>query len=169
MADNGRRQFVELFEAHRRIVFKVAATYARAVDERADLIQEIGAQAWRAFPAYDHERPFATWLYRVALNVAISQQRSCRRREARSEPFDEATHALADSQGAHEPDGRVRALQRFMQALDPLNRALLVLLLEERSYREIGEVLGLSETNVGTRIARLKQRIRNDESFTAQD
>jgi len=162
-AANRSQQFKELLERHRGIVLKVANTYCRDPHDRGDLAQEIAAQAWRSFVRYDAERSFPTWLYRVALNVAISFRRSSGRDEQHTVAFEEALHDLAvNSDGAG--DERVRALYRCIDALDPLNRALLLLYLEERSYREIADILGLSETNVATKLGRLKQRIRNDMS-----
>jgi RNA polymerase sigma-70 factor (ECF subfamily) len=160
-----QERFRELLEQHRRIVFKVAHSYARDPADRADLVQEISAQLWRAFPHYDKARSFPTWMYRISLNVAISQLRGITLRGASFLPLDESAHEAALVGGIEEPDDRVRALHGFMQRLDALNRALLLLVLEERSYREMAEILGLSETNVATRISRLKQRIRDDSSF----
>lgn len=160
-----RERFGELLEQHRKIVFKVANSYARLADDRADLAQEISAQLWRAFPGYDESRSFSTWMYRIALNVAISHLRDAQRREIHTLPLDESAHAAAMVGAIAEPDERVRALEAYMQRIDPLNRALLLLVLEERSYREIAQILGLSETNVATRISRLRQGIRNDTSF----
>ena len=163
--DSKRERFGELLEQHRKIVFKVANSYARTADDRADLAQEISAQLWRAFPGYDESRSFSTWMYRIALNVAISHLRSVERRDTHTLPLEESVHESALVGSIAEPDERVRALQAFMIQLDLLNRALLLLVLEERSYRDIAEILGLSETNVATRISRLKHRIRNDTSF----
>jgi RNA polymerase sigma-70 factor (ECF subfamily) len=157
----GATSFQELLDRHRKIVFKVANTYARNAEDRADLAQEIAAQAWRAFPGYDAQRLFSTWLYRIALNVAISFVRGAACRDRHSVALDESLHDVA---GDSEPesDERVRALYRFIGQLDALSRALLLLYLEERSYREIADILGISETNVATKISRLKQRIRAD-------
>ena len=160
-----RDRFSELLEQHRKIVFKVANSYARLADDRADLAQEIRAQLWRAFPRYDESRSFSTWMYRIALNIAISHLRDAERRDTHTLPLDESAHENTLVGSIAEPDERVRALEKFMAQLDALNRALMLLVLEERSYREIAEILGLSETNVATRISRLKQRIRNDTSF----
>jgi RNA polymerase sigma-70 factor (ECF subfamily) len=155
-----RLRFAGLLERHRGIVFKVAGTYCRHPDDRADLAQEIATQAWRAFAAYDPTRPFATWLYRIALNVSISFARGHALRQARFEPLDDAyDSAAATANNAFEDGERLRLLERFMASLDPLNRALLLLYLDERGYREIGEILGISETNVATKIGRLKQRL----------
>ncbi len=163
--DSRRERFGDLLEQHRKIVFKVANSYARLAEDRADLAQEISVQLWRAFSAYDESRTFSTWMYRIALNVAISHLRNAEHRDKHTLPLDDSEHEAAVVTGIVEPEHRVRALLVFMDLLDPLNRALLLLVLEERSYREIAEILGLSETNVATRISRLKQRIRNDTSF----
>ena len=66
------QEFSRLFDSHQRLVFKVASTYTRVPSDIEDLAQEIAAQCWRAFPSYDPQRRFSTWLYRIALNVAIS-------------------------------------------------------------------------------------------------
>lgn len=158
---DARARFVELIERHRGIVFKVAGSYAWQADDRDDLAQEITAQLWRAFPGFDGQRPFATWMYRIALNVAISHARGRGHRDRHHVPFDDALHDVADGHAADpESEARLRALRRFIAALAPLERALLLLYLDECSYREIADVLGLSETNVATKISRLKQRIR---------
>lgn len=154
--------FEGLLERHRKIVFKVANTYCRNAEDRRDLGQEIAVQLWRAFPAYDEARPFPTWMYRVALNVAISFARRAGYRDAHSAPLDEHVAEPVDTRATiDEPDPRVEALREFIETLDPLNRALMLLYLEDHSYLEIAEVLGLSQTNVATKISRLKQRIRD--------
>ena len=155
------RTFEALLEQHRGIVLKVAASYARNLHDRADLAQEIAAQLWRAWPGYDPEQRFSTWMYRIALNVAISGVRRATLRHRHAVPFDETLHELADPapQDPH-AEAQVRALHRFIHAQPPLDRALLLLYLDERSHRDIAEVLGMSQTNVATRISRLRQRIR---------
>lgn len=156
--------FRELLERHRGIVFKVASSYANNAADREDLAQEIAAQVWRAFPRYDGEHEFSTWMYRIALNVAISHLRERSRYERHHEALDLASHDVASTDAAPDADAAVRELQRCIARLDPLNRALLILYLDERSQREIAEILGISETNVATKIGRLKQRLRNDMS-----
>jgi RNA polymerase sigma-70 factor (ECF subfamily) len=158
------QQFQELLERHRGILFKVANTYCRDPHDRADLAQEIATQAWRSFASYDSTRVFSTWMYRVALNVAISFRRNSGQHEQHTVAFDADLHDHAAENTDVENDDRVRALYRCIDALDPLNRALLILYLDERSQREIAEILGISETNVATKIGRLKERLRNDMS-----
>lgn len=162
---NPSDRFEDLLERHRKIVFKVSNSYAWHPEDRAELAQDIVMQLWRAFPGYDPQRRFSTWLYRIALNVAISHVRSRNHHDRHVIPLDETLHDVADERSTDiESDDQVRALQRVIAQLDVLSRALLLLYLDEHSYREIGDVLGLSETNVATKISRLKQRIRNDLS-----
>lgn len=159
--DTPQARFASLLETHRGIVFKVANTYCRHDEDRRDLAQDIAAQLWRAYPAYDPARSFSTWMYRIALNVAISHARNAGLRERHAVPMDDS-HDLpvADLSIQHETDTQVRALHAVIEALNPLDRALLLLYLEQRPQREISEVLGISETNVATKLGRLKQRIR---------
>jgi RNA polymerase sigma-70 factor (ECF subfamily) len=170
MADQQRqRRFEALLRDHQRIVFKIAAAYANSAPDRDDLAQEIAAQLWRSFGRFDEWRAkFSTWMYRVALNVAISHVRDGRRSGAEdSRPLDGVhleTIAGADP-GPHETavrDQQMVVLREFISGLDPLNRALVLLYLEDRSYAEIAEVLGISETNVATKLNRLKQKLRSE-------
>jgi RNA polymerase sigma-70 factor (ECF subfamily) len=155
-----RRAFETLLQAHRKVVFKVAAVYARGVDDRRDLEQEIALQLWRSFRSYDTTRPFATWMYRVALNVGLSH---ARRERERPRPLDASLiETLEGGTAIEEPDERLLALGRAIDALEPLDRALILLYLDDLAYADIALVLGMSESNVGTRIARLKQRWRRD-------
>lgn len=160
---SAREAFSDLLERHRAIVFKVANTYCRHPDDRADLVQDIAAQLWRAWPGYDPARSFTTWMYRVALNVGIDFVRSHVREQRHAVPLDEDLHDLADGQATdHESAQLLRLLQGFVDRQPPLDRALLLLYLDERPQREIAEILGISETNVSTKIGRLKQRIRDE-------
>lgn len=162
MPDRDIADFEALLEQHRGIVLKVAATYARDHHERADLAQEIAAQLWRAWPGYDPGRRFSTWMYRIALNVGISHLRITSRRERALTPLEDAAHDLADPAGdGHETGQQVQMLLTVIATFEPLDRALLLLYLEERSTREMAEVLGIGESNVTTRISRLKRRIRD--------
>jgi RNA polymerase sigma-70 factor (ECF subfamily) len=166
-ADSPQGRFEALLQRHQKIVFKVANTYCRNAEDRRDLVQEISVQLWRAFPRYDPARPFSTWAYRIALNVAISfVRRAGRRRPTQPLPPDECLPGPGDAR-ARDSDDRVAELHRVLDQLGDLDRALMLLYLEEHSYREIAEVLGISEANVATKINRLKQRIR--KGFTQAD
>jgi RNA polymerase sigma-70 factor (ECF subfamily) len=161
MSNEARDSFGDLLQQHRGIVFKIANSYATHPEDRADLAQEIAAQLWRAWPGYDERRPVTTWMYRIALNVAISQLRGRSLRDRHHVPFDEGLHDI-DAGHAGEPGHDLRMLQGVIARLPPMDRALMLLYLEERSQREIAEILGITESNVATKISRLKQRIRTE-------
>jgi RNA polymerase sigma-70 factor (ECF subfamily) len=158
--ERNEADFLRRIERHAGIIRKVALSYARSAADRRDLEQEILAQLWKSFPGYDGQRPFPTWMYRVALNVAISIARGRRWRDPEPAPLDDATaDILADADAADREHG-VRELMTFIAGLDELDRALILLYLDERSYREIADILGISETNVATKINRVKQTLR---------
>lgn len=162
--DAARADFESLLTAHRGIVLKVAGTFCRDTEDRRDLAQEICTEVWRAYPSFDERRRFSTWMYRIALNVAISHRRRLvnrQRHTAEAEGLD--LDALPD-RAAHAPDERVQELHRVIGRLDDLHRALVLLYLEGYAYQEIADVLGISETNVATRLNRLKARLRNELS-----
>ncbi|WP_414655834.1 RNA polymerase sigma factor [Frateuria sp.] len=164
---HSRHLFESLLREHRGIVFKVASIYARGGEDRNDLAQEIATQLWRSFGAYDAARAkFSTWMYRVALNVAISYARRSAG-NPQLEPFDACHLELPGEADVAQPDERLAALYAFIGQLDALNRALILLYLEERSYAEIAEVLGISETNVATKIGRIKQKLRGQMTAAA--
>jgi RNA polymerase sigma-70 factor (ECF subfamily) len=152
-------EFSALLESNRRLIFKVAATYGRGRHDVEDLAQEIAAQSWRAFSNYDSARSFSTWLYRIALNVAISWLRAEAPRRQRSVPFDAEIHDAAVNTVDDTDDGS-RILRGFIDSQGPFDRALLLLYLEERPNNEIAEILGITPTNVTTKISRLKERLR---------
>jgi RNA polymerase sigma factor (sigma-70 family) len=157
-----RHRFQTLLREHEGIVFKVAGLYAHHAEDRRDLAQEIGLQAWRSFARFDPlQAKFSTWLYRVALNVAISHLRKANGAwSGRLEPLEPHHLETIGSDFAPEPDERLITLYAFIGQLDALNRALILLYLEDKSYSEIAEILGITETNVATKIGRIKQTLR---------
>ena len=163
MADKRQKEFEALLQAHRAIVYKTVHTYCWRAEDRDDLAQEIAAQLWKAWPKYDDSRLFTTWMYRIALNVAISFVRREVRHRRVFTPLEEALHeTVPQPPGDSDPADRMMRLQRFIAREPPLERALLLLYLEDTSQKEIAEILGITPTNVSTKINRLKQRIRTE-------
>lgn len=160
MEERRQKEFEDLLQSHQGIVFKVANTYCWHPDDRADLVQEIVAQLWRAWPRYDPTRTFSTWMYRIALNVAISFVRKEVRHRKVSVPFDETLHDVGTVGDTNIELDRSRRLHGFIERQAPLDRALLLLYLEDKSQREISDILGITPTNVSTKVSRLKQKIR---------
>lgn len=157
---DSRQRFSALLEQHRGIVLKVARGYCHDAEERLDLVQDISIQAWAAFESFDPARArFSTWLYRVALNVAISQLRRHQVRQRHHAPLDE--DALpAGSDASAEQRHALRQLEAAIRQLPPLDRALMLLHLDDHDHRQIAEILGISSANVSTRLHRLRQALR---------
>jgi RNA polymerase sigma-70 factor (ECF subfamily) len=153
-------RFQNLLHEHRKILYKVCSLYCRNRDDREDLAQDITIQLWRSLGSFDERCRFSTWMYRVAINVAISfyRRESARTRHVLSD--DEQLLDVVDEKAGDSPE--MRDLYRLIEGLDPLNKALVLLYLEGNSYLEIAEVLGISETNVATKIGRLKQTMRQE-------
>jgi RNA polymerase sigma factor (sigma-70 family) len=153
-------RFLALLEEHRKILFKVANLYCRNSADLADVVQEMVLQAWRSFGQYDESRRFSTWLYRVALNVAISFYRGETRRSRTMVPADESILEIAAGVSeSSEVEDHLRLLRVLIEQLNALDRAIVLLYLEGNPYDIIADVLGISESNVGTRINRIKQRL----------
>ena len=153
--DQSQESFETLIDQHRKILYKVSSLYCRNPHDREDLAQQIVVQLWQAFPSFDGRRAFSTWMYRVALNVAISWYR--REKTRARYVLTGGEHILNIAADADTPSDDVRLLYQFIESLDELNKALILLYLDGYSNREIGEVLGISETNVTTKISRLKK------------
>lgn len=159
MKPSTQEQFEVLLEQHRGILYKIARLYGRSREDQQDLAQEIAVQLWRSFETFDPGRAkFSTWMYRVALNVAVSYQR--RERIRAHEPLDEL---LPAAPAAFPPD-EVRMLYDWIGRLEPVNRALMLLHLEGFHYEQIAATLGISPTNTATRLSRLKEAMRKDLS-----
>lgn len=122
-------------------------------------MQEIVGQLWMSFSKYDRSRKFSTWMYRVALNVAIDYQRRLKRWGRESGQLDEGGIPVESSEDAEKLQ-QLNDLRELLEQQTDADRALLLLYLEGHSHREIGEVLGMSESNVGTRLNRLKKSLR---------
>ena len=157
-------QFLALLDEHRKILYKVASAYCRNPEDRRDLTQEIVVQLWRSFGRFDERARFSTWMYRIAMNVAISFSRAESRRARRTELVEEPVLEIlaVDRASSEETSDDIRQLHRFIGELDELNRALVILYLDGNTHDTIAEILGISTTNVGTRIGRIKQRLRKD-------
>lgn len=153
-----QEDFERLLEQHGGILHKVANTYCRNLADRQDLVQEITVQLWRSFPRFDGRCRFSTWATRIALNVAISHVRQESVRTRHTVPAEDHHFEIPDAAGP--PPDELQFLHRFISRLDGLDKALTLLYLDGNSHQEIAEVLGITPTNVATKIGRLKERLR---------
>ena len=160
----GKESFLRLVEDNKGIIIKVCLSYCRDKGDREDLAQEIIYQLWKSMHRFNGQYKFSTWMYRVALNTAISFYRK-EKRSAPVVPFTGVDMDIEDTSGdGSEADTRLRLLQQFISRMKDLDRALILLYLEEKSYAEIAEIIGISETNVATRLSRIKDKLKSDFS-----
>ncbi|MES2827313.1 MAG: sigma-70 family RNA polymerase sigma factor [Bacteroidota bacterium] len=154
------KEFIEVIERHKGLIYKVANSFKTDEDDKKDLIQEIIYQLWRSYDSFDQRSQLSTWMYRVALNVAISSYRKDKRETAQRVPFSADLLEFKSSEATGETEQNLLLLQGFINELKEIDRALMLLYLEEKTGKEIGEILGLSETNVRTRINRVKEQLK---------
>jgi RNA polymerase sigma factor (sigma-70 family) len=152
--------FLELIQSNRGILYKISVSYCRNASDREDLIQEMVYQLWKSADRFDANYKFSTWMYRIALNVAISFYRKAYTGGVRVSL--EAGFEVAESGSDGPLNERIEVLQRFIASLGELDKALIILYLEERPYKEIAEILGLTETNVATKLSRIKGRLKQE-------
>src|SRR5690606_8788968 len=153
--------FLGLISANERLIYKVCRVYEHDADIRQDMFQEIVLQAWSAYPRYRKAAAFSTWLYRIALNTAITFQRKSKRYMVTS------VAELPDIQAAAsvDTDEKYEMMYELIATLPAMEKALVVLYLDDYPYREIGDMLGISESNVGTKLARIKEKLRKQAAM----
>lgn len=150
-------RFLETIESHKGIIYKVANSYCRDIADREDLIQEIVFQLWRSREKYNDRYAMSTWIYRIALNVSISALRKSSRKKKTFPVSSQPIEWAAEEQSPEDED--LRQLQQFIGQLKELDRALILLYLDEKSHKEMSEILGLSTTNIATKLNRIKKKL----------
>ncbi len=152
--------FISVIDTHKGILYKVVNAYCQKPADRNDLIQEIYIQLWKAFENYKTDNKYSTWIYRIALNVSISFYRKENSRLKIAIPLEANVFEFSDNCDYEEKETNFGLLQRFISELNEIDKALMLLYLEEKSYKEIAEIIGITETNVSTKIARIKQKLK---------
>ena len=153
MQANRDKIFVGWIDAHKAILFKVARVYGDTHSDREDLFQEIALQVWHSVAAYRSDCAATTWIYRVALNTALAWRRRERKHSQGRQDIEAATGLLMAPAAS---DPRLEWIYQRIAELDEANRSLALLMLDGFSYREMSQILGLSESNVGMKINRIK-------------
>jgi RNA polymerase sigma-70 factor (ECF subfamily) len=160
--DDQKSLFMTWLDEHGSSVMKVARAYTLTSDECQDLAQEILLQAWRSLPTFEGKASAVTWFYRVALNTAMNWHRKDRRRRIRQQPLLEVQALTTDGANCAERVQHretVEQLYKAIQQLPQSDAALVLLYLDQLSYREMADVLGISESNVGVKLNRAKKAL----------
>jgi RNA polymerase sigma factor (sigma-70 family) len=163
----GKDKFSSLVHEHQGILYKICNAYCGKKTDMEDLAQEMIYQLWKSFDSYNPDYKFTTWMYRIALNTAISLYRKDKK-SGFIIPLQEEHINMQDS-GEHDKTTAqdIALLKQFISELKELDKALMILYLEERPYREIAEIIGISETNVATKINRIKDKLK--QKFTSHN
>ena len=147
---------------HSAAVLKVARAYTGTSEDCQDLAQEILLQVWRSLPRFEDRSSASTWCYRVALNTALGWQRQAHRRRTHQCPLIHIEQVLVDEPSSSEEIVQRETVERLYAAIRQLPKtvaALVLMYLDDLSYQQIGEVLGISETNVGVKLSRAKKKL----------
>ncbi len=155
MLDTLSRRFSEDTINNLGIIHKICRIYRKDTDDREDLFQEILYNAWRSYPSFEGRSKFSTWLYRVALNTAFHQTRKDKFFGKLAELDKIEYHAAPEPE-----EDKIEILWRVIGKLDELEKSIVLLYLDELSYKEISEITGLTETNVGVKLNRIKIKMK---------
>ena len=154
--------FLVIVENNKGILFKVANSYCRNIEDRKDLVQEIILQLWKSFDNYNEKFKLSTWIYRISLNVAISFYRKENSRKRISNPLTTDVFDFSETEISAEKETNLGILNQIISELNDLDKALMLLYLEEKSYKEISEIIGITETNVASKIGRIKSKLKKE-------
>lgn len=150
-------KFIEMIKKNEGVIYKITTIYARNGEDQKDLYQEIVAQLWTAFEKFRGEAKVSTWIYRIALNTAITRLRKETKRNSIS--IDQAVLAYTQNSDPVWED-KIKLLYHHIGLLNDLEKGIILLFLEDKSYEEIAIITGLSPSNVGTRLSRIRQKLR---------
>jgi len=151
--------FLQLVKEHQKMIHKICNLYGHTPHEREDLFQEIVVQLWKGYPGFRGDAKFSTWLYRVALNTAISGLRKKEKYIAYVDPSILPT-TLQDLNDTNTEQEQLHQLYEAIRKLGEIDRAVIMLYLEDRSYEEMEEILGITQNNLRVKMNRIKEKLR---------
>ncbi len=151
--------FLKDFESNQNIVHKICSIYTNDSDSHKDLFQEITIQLWKNYSKFRGDSKFSTWMYRVALNTAISLHRKSTKR-IKTQDISDITYKIESKEFDDTIELQLKALYKAVKTLNDIDKALIFLYLENKPYREIAETLGISEVNARVKMNRAKDKLK---------
>jgi len=155
-----KEEFINILNDHRKLIYKVCNSYCQDTGNRQDLEQEIVLQLWRSIKKFDGRVKLSTWIYKVALNTAITFHRNECKQKNKKSGLDASVIALAEHQEDYEDEDKIALLYQFIGQLNEMDKALMLLYLDNTKHKEIADIIGITETNVATKIARIKKKLK---------
>ena len=159
MTQELEHQFVSQLEANQNIVHKVCSIYTDNREAHNDLFQEIAIQLWKAYPRFRGDSKFSTWMYRVALNTAITLYRKSKKLP-RTQDFDAVLYRVRAEYYDPSEEQQLNLMYSAIRELGDIDKALIFLYLEDKNYSEIAETLGISEVNARVKMNRIKNKLK---------
>ncbi|WP_114790240.1 sigma-70 family RNA polymerase sigma factor [Niabella yanshanensis] len=150
------KQFLQLIHDHQEIIYKISALYRDSKEDREDLFQEIVYQLWKSYPGFRGASKVSTWMYRIALNTALAIYRKPRLKIDHYPELPPKLHSLREESISENEDRLFEALGKLSDA----EKAIVALYLDEFSYKEMAAITGFSETNIGVRLNRIKNKLK---------
>ena len=151
--------FNEWLDKYKALIFKIVHAYGNTPMDREDLFQEITIQVWRSIPTFRHESAVPTWIYRIALNTAISDLRRQKKNITLTEPAQLPTE-IEDIQYYKEKEEQLQQLHTAIDQLTEIEKAITMLYLEDKSYDEMEDILGINQNNLRVKMNRIKEKLR---------
>ena len=155
--DHNKDDFVSLVNEHKGLIYKVCNTYCLAAGERQDLFQEIIIQLWKSWPQFRGDSRFSTWLYRIALNTAITGLRKKKLPVSSLETIPVEEQVPAEQSSINEQQ---ELLHQAISRLSPIERAIVMMYLDEKTYEEMEAVIGISQNTLRVKMNRIKEKLR---------
>jgi RNA polymerase sigma factor (sigma-70 family) len=153
-------QFIDVLEKHIGIILKISGAYAYVKQDREDLIHDIIFELWKSFKRFDGSCKISTWIYRVALNISMNYKRRMANAIEFSSLNDFNQEDIALWFEEEDNSTQMETLYHCIDKLSEINKAIILLYLDGNSHDEISEITGISRTNVGTRISRIKEQLK---------
>ena len=153
------KQFLEIVRNNQGIIHKVCSIYCDNEEDRNDLVQEILAQLWKSFPSFRNESKFTTWMYRVALNTAITSFKKYKRQPDRT-PLSNHNFQIADEIVSSEMENHIRLLRDAVSKLTGIEKSIILLYLENKGYEDIAEITGITQNYVRVKMNRIKKKLK---------
>ena len=153
-----KETFITAIKENEGFIFKIASVYTNNRDDKNDLVQEIIYQLWKSYESFNHQSSLSTWMYRVALNVAIYQLKVSKKRVS-TVPIEGQVldHHESDTS---QIDEKWKVFRQQIESLNLLDKGIVMLYLDHKSYDQIAEIIGISTSNVGTKLSRIKEKLR---------
>jgi RNA polymerase sigma-70 factor (ECF subfamily) len=152
-------KFISEIQENQNIIHKVCRIYTSDKDSHNDLFQEITIQLWKAYPKFRGDSKLSTWMYRIGLNTAITLYRK-KKRTIETQDFSTVLHKIESTNYDSTQEEQLKLIYKAIHQLNDIDKALILLYLEDKNYAEIAETLGISEVNVRVKMNRIKSRLK---------